>query len=45
MTQAQFDSLTSGIYAAYTGYMPATRLGILPTNTKGYITVSSYQNR
>jgi hypothetical protein len=43
-TQAMFDSLPAGLYACYTGYLPASRLGALPTNTKGYLTCNAYQN-
>ena len=44
ITQNQFDNLPTGMYAAYSGYFPATRLGILPTNIKGCLTCMSYQN-
>jgi len=39
-----FDSLCNGVYSVYTNYLPGTRLGILPTNTKGYLEVINYDN-
>ena len=41
---ADFDSLCNGVYSVYTNYIPGTRLGILPTNTKGYLEVMNYDN-
>ena len=44
LTDAQFDRLPTGMYACYTGYLPASRLGMLPVNTKGYLICISYEN-
>ena len=43
LTESEFDDLPAGLYACYTGYIPATRLGNLPTNTKGYLIALTYQ--
>ena len=42
-TEIEFDELHAGHYGCYTGYLPATRLGSLPTNTKGYLIALTYQ--
>jgi hypothetical protein len=39
----QFDDLPTGLYATFTSYLPPERLGILPTNTKGYLVCIAYQ--
>ena len=36
LNESEFDDLPAGLYGCYTGYLP-TRLGILPTNAKGYL--------
>ena len=43
LTESEFDNLPAGFYACYTGYIPATKLGSLPTNTKGYLIAVTYQ--
>jgi hypothetical protein len=42
-SEREFDELPAGMFACYTGYLPATRLGSLPTNTKGYLIALTYQ--
>ena len=42
-SESDFDELPAGHYGFYTGYVPATRLGSLPTNTKGYLIALTYQ--
>ena len=42
-SEADFDSLPSGFYSCFTNYLPPTRLGSLPANTKGYLTCIIYQ--
>lgn len=42
-SESEFDDLPAGLYACFTGYIPATRLGALPTNTKGYLMALTYQ--
>lgn len=44
ITESEFNSLPSGLYACFTSYIPPTRIGILPFNVKGYLTCYSYQN-
>jgi hypothetical protein len=41
--ESEFDDLPAGHYSCYSGYFPATRLGSLPTNTKGYLIALTYQ--
>ena len=43
LTEIDFDDLPAGLYACYTGYVPATRLGSLPTAIKGYLIAVPYQ--
>lgn len=43
ISESEFDELPAGLYACYTSYIPPTRLGILPTNTKGYLIALTYQ--
>ena len=43
LTEIEFDDLPAGLYACYTGYVPATRLGSLPTAIKGYLIAVTYQ--
>lgn len=44
LTQEKFDALPTGFYACYTAYLPQTRVGILPSFKKGYLTCYAYQN-
>ena len=43
-TQTQFDTLPSGLYACFSSYLPSSRIGILPIDTKGYLICMAYQN-
>lgn len=43
MTEGEFDDLPAGLYACYTSYLPNSRLGDLPTLTKGYLISLTYQ--
>ena len=43
LIEGDFDNLPSGLYACYTGYLPNSRLGNLPRNTKGYLIAMTYQ--
>jgi len=43
LTEGEFDDLPTGLYACQTGNIPATRLGSLPANTKGYLITLTYQ--
>ena len=43
LPESEFDDLPAGLYGCYTGYLPTTRLGILPTNAKGYLLALTYQ--
>jgi hypothetical protein len=43
LTESDFDLLPSGFYACYTGYLPATRIELLPTTTKGCLARIIYQ--
>ena len=42
-TENDFEAIPAGLYACYTGYLPPTRRGILPANTKGYLLTMTYQ--
>lgn len=42
-TTDEFDNIPAGLYGCYTGYIPLNRLGTIPTNTKGYMIVVTYQ--
>ncbi len=42
-SENDFDELPAGKYACFTTYLPATRLGDLPINTKGYLDTITYQ--
>ena len=42
-SESEFDELPAGHYLCYSGYLPATRLGSLPSNTKGYLIALTYQ--
>ena len=42
-SESEFDELPAGHYSCYSSYLPATRLGSLPTNTKGYLIALTYQ--
>jgi hypothetical protein len=42
-SESEFDELPAGHYGCYSGYLPATRLGSLPANTKGYLITLTYQ--
>ena len=42
LTESDFDNLPADFYACYTGYIPATKLSSLPTNTKGYLIAITY---
>ena len=43
LPESEFDDLPAGLYGCYTGYLPASRLGTLPSSTKGYLIVITYQ--
>lgn len=42
-TEEEFDELPSAFYGCYTDYLPSTRLGSLPSATKGYLIAIIYQ--
>lgn len=43
LTEGEFDDLPAGLYACYTSYLPNSRLGNIPNNTKGYLISLTYQ--
>ena len=43
LAESEFDDLPAGLYSCFTGHIPATRLGGLPANTKGYLITLTYQ--
>ena len=44
LTEIEFDDRPAGFYACYTGYVPATRLGSLPTAIEGYLIAVTFQH-
>ena len=43
ISEGDFVALPSGLYGCFSSYLPSTRIGSIPTNTKGYLIVIVYQ--